>query len=85
MSTDTNRFATEISTGSFSNKPPRNDDGGLASRRTDNRPPQEVSVKRKSRQNPTPYNSGITKADFYITSLHTGTHNVLSDCVCNTL
>ena len=85
MSTNTNGSATKSSGGTFSNKRPRNADGGLASTRTGNRPPQEVSVKRKPKHNPTPYNTGIAKADTYIVWLHTGTHNVLSESACNIL
>ena len=81
MSTSTNESATESSSGTSLNKRPQNDGGGLASRKTGSRPPQEVSVKRKPKKNPIPYNSGIAKADTYIASLNTGTHNALSEAL----
>jgi len=80
MSTTTNGSATDDSNGSSSNKRSRNDDGGLARRRIGDHPPQEVSIKRKSKRNPAPYDSGIATAETYVASLHTGTHNVLSEC-----
>ena len=85
MTTNTNGFATDSSNGSSSNKRPRNDDEGLANRSAGSRPPQETSARKTPTKNPTPYNSGIAKAEAYIASLHAGTHNVLSECARNTL
>ena len=38
-----------------------------------------MSIKRKTKKNPTPYESGIAMADTYIASLHPGIHKVCSN------
>ena len=78
MSTETNRFSTDDSNSLSSNKRSRSNDGGPARGRIDNQPPNEVPIERKTKRNPTPYESGIVTANTYITLLHPGTHNVLS-------